>query len=862
MSKKTSLQRAAVKHPLPYLLAGTGEQRTLKKVKIQAASNPAPRSTLGDFGLAVQVLASSEFPEAVLVLPYDQGRLSGIDPASIRIFRWNERERTLQPIWRSGVNVAFNFVWTKIHRAGKYVAIGLPRDRLLREALRTMARERRLAGDVSPAKTQQFMKDALRLFMEAPEETVEELREFVARLEVQTGLPGVSLDQAQHREGGHIAAYPLPGEVTLKELRQRLQKLDAPQSGLPEETLFYPPDLDGGNDPPWPLPPEREPWNGVEDWRSLRKLDIWRFLDLEWLFPWLFSKNWWMYQHDDRHTGHASGASSIQSTNVSTMIEQPSVAVDGLVITKPSIVNGKIYIGSGRYAGGPGGTLHKIDLATGTVEGRFPTSGSAFYSWYQGIGGSPAVVGDKVYFTGVHGVVYCVDVSTMTPTPPHPSAVWATDLSALDQAKNQPVNNPNADCWSGPLVVNGKVYIGCGEGESASTYGFIYCLDATDGHVLWLFCTSKFSGAADNNPNTIPSAVAAPWAAGAGFNVVPNPPETGSAVWSSCAYDYKSNRIFVGTGNSQYPHTAQPDEFYGSGLIALDADTGQFKGFFQPSPDDSYWPGDSDIDVPGSPTVFTLAGQRVVAFGSKNGSFFVLDANTLAPVARRQLLPKTGGSGLPGDRGTGIPSVVPTGGTGENRYGVMGTPAVHSGLGRLFVGIGGYNGMALDAGAGIDQTRTPFLRALDWGTLVDAWPTALGADGVARYTTTKPPMYMSLEVGLTSPAVVNDVVFVSTNKTGLYALDATTGVCLWSASGLPAGQFALGPAIYGNYVVMGAGSTIRIYKLRGFRLWPPWLDPWWRFKWPWPPPPPEPRPPIGPWPWPGPDPSPERGANR
>jgi hypothetical protein len=26
----------------------------------------------------------------------------------------------------------------------------------------------------------------------------------------------------------------------------------------------------------------------------------------------------------------------------------------------------------------------------------------------------------------------------------------------------------------------------------------------------------------------------------------------------------------------------------------------------------------------------------------------------------------------------------------------------------------GYNGMALDAGAGIDQTRTPFLRALRW----------------------------------------------------------------------------------------------------------------------------------------------------
>ena len=50
----------------------------------------------------------------------------------------------------------------------------------------------------------------------------------------------------------------------------------------------------------------------------------------------------------------------------------------------------------------------------------------------------------------------------------------------------------------------------------------------------------------------------------------------------SCAYDSVLNRIYVGTSNSQYPHTAQPDELYGSGLLSLDAGTGQFRGFFQP----------------------------------------------------------------------------------------------------------------------------------------------------------------------------------------------------------------------------------------------------------------------------------------
>lgn len=177
----------------------------------------------------------------------------------------------------------------------------------------------------------------------------------------------------------------------------------------------------------------------------------------------------------------------------------------------------------------------------------------------------------------------------------------------------------------------------------------------------------------------------------------------------------------MGTGNSQYDEPAPgfgadlPDEWYGSGLISLDADTGEFRGFFQPNPDDNYWPGDIDVDVPGAPTIFTRRGQRIVSFGSKNGSFFLLDPDTLAPLARRQLLPRAGGSGLPDDRGTPIYSVAPTEGptlpperppVGENKWGVMGTPAVHPALGRLFVGLGGYVGIG-------DQDKTPFLRALD-----------------------------------------------------------------------------------------------------------------------------------------------------
>ena len=793
------------------------ENNNNNRLEVKITNNPLPNATLGDIGLAFEVVSETkEFPLSVVIQPLSLDKAPGIDLSTIRIFKWIKESDSLEAIWNSGINLDLRHIWAKITTPGIYVPIGLPRDMLLRNALSIMARERRfLDKNNDPERMKGFTQNALRIFLEAPEDELYELREFITRLEMHTGTGNVPRYELRMREGGHLLAFPLPHDESIKEFRERVNRLQIHENGLPEENLFYSPETLRNDEPPWNLATAFA-WNGLKDWRDLNRLRIWKYVDISKFIPWLFSRNWWMYQHDPRHTGTASGFSNITSTSVGWMYQRHVVPVDGPVITKPSIVDGKIYVGSGKQ-GGSGGTLFKIDLATGVVEHSFPTTGMAFYSWYSGIGGSPAVVGNRVYFTGVHGRIYCIDANTFAP-------IWSTDLKNPDPAHNQPINNAQADSWSGPLVVNGKVYVGSGEGESPPTYGFVFCLDALTGNVIWCFCTCKFTAGADNQPNHIPAAAAISdplpaWATAAGFVIQSNPPETGCAVWSSCAYDAVNNRIYVGTGNSKYPHTAQPDEMYGSGLISLDANTGEFRGFFQPTPDDSYWPGDSDIDVPGSPTVFTLGGQRVVAFGSKNGSFFILNANTLVSIARRQMLPRMGGTGVPGDMGTAIESVVPTGGTGENMYGIMGTPAIHTGLGRIFVGIGGYDGMALDPGApGIDQTRTPFLRAVNWNDLHDAWPTALGSDGVIRYTLTKPPMYLTTEVGLSSPAVVNDVVFVSTNKSGLYALDASDGHCLWSASGLPSGQFALGPAIYGDYVVMGAGNNVYVYKL-GPRLW-------------------------------------------
>jgi hypothetical protein len=78
------------------------------------------------------------------------------------------------------------------------------------------------------------------------------------------------------------------------------------------------------------------------------------------------------------------------------------------------------------------------------------------------------------------------------------------------------------------------------------------------------------------------------------------------------------------------------------------------------------------------------------------------------------------------------------------------------------------------------------------------------------------------------PAVVNDVVFMTTTQINVYAFAVADGKLLWQdqigseTGGYNGGYgYCLGPAVWGDYVVAGAlvygreGGVLRIYKLPG-----------------------------------------------
>jgi outer membrane protein assembly factor BamB len=582
---------------------------------------------------------------------------------------------------------------------------------------------------------------------------------------------------------------------------------------------------------------------------------------------------WWMYHGDPEHTGYVSD-SDLNSTNVNNTGTSPSsfttlftLSLDGPVLSVPAVTDGFVYVGlanSQVAQGGNGGALHKIDIQTGNIVKTFnwdlgndaPDAHS-----FAGMGCTPAVINGRIYFGAFNGKFYCLDQETL-------NLIWVTDLRNADPAHNQPITNiagvaggaPPPVVWSSPVVsADGtSLYVGCGEGENDQLFSFVFCLDTATGNVNWIYCTNQYLAGQPNQPNVLP-------ANAVGISPLPPPYTTsdtgpiimGCSVWGAIAYDSELNRLYCSTGN-QAPEPAAPPELpspgYSNGILSLDAASGEFRAFFQVPAESNYRESDFDIDVGGSTVLVKLNPgqpneQKAVCFGCKNGSFFVLDADTLAHLNRQQLLPyMNDGTWVPtvdahpSDQNAINPSVSndeSNATQGENFSGVFNTPAFYPGSAdqtispRFFIGMGGPN--YHNASPGIDFNSTPFMRAIDAATLANCWP--MDQSDPAHYSNTsfldpnintEVGMYTTAgECGLSSPAVVNDVVFCTTSKIAIYAFDVRDGRFLWyddlgmQTDGYNGGYgYSLGPAIWKNYVVAGAlvfgregGGVLKIYGL-------------------------------------------------
>jgi alcohol dehydrogenase (cytochrome c) len=188
-----------------------------------------------------------------------------------------------------------------------------------------------------------------------------------------------------------------------------------------------------------------------------------------------------------------------------------------------------------------------------------------------------------------------------------------------------------------PLAVNGKIITGEGGGEYG-VRGFIVALDAATGRELWRFYTVPAPGQPGGDT----------W-----------PGKTylhgGAAPWMTGSYDPSTNLLYWGTSNpSAWLWLEHPGKnLYTDSILALDADSGKLRWYFQQTPNDPW-----DYDATATPVLVdaTVRGRprKLLYQAGRNGWFYVLDRTNGALVSMTQYTKATSVLGYDSKRRIGI----------------------------------------------------------------------------------------------------------------------------------------------------------------------------------------------------------------
>ena len=171
-----------------------------------------------------------------------------------------------------------------------------------------------------------------------------------------------------------------------------------------------------------------------------------------------------MFRGDAAHSGVFAGEGPRQFHGVKWKF-----ATGGRVVASPVIDAGVIYVGS------EDGSIYAIDAATGAQRWRRPTGGP--------VSASPAIDRGLVYVGSADGRFYALSASTGAPQ-------WKFATSGERHfaakglhgwpPKSQTTSDPFDMYLSSPVVANGSVYFGSGDGN-------VYALDAATGELRWKF---------------------------------------------------------------------------------------------------------------------------------------------------------------------------------------------------------------------------------------------------------------------------------------------------------------------------------------------------------------------------------------
>jgi len=384
-----------------------------------------------------------------------------------------------------------------------------------------------------------------------------------------------------------------------------------------------------------------------------------------------------------------------------------------------------------------------------------------------------ALLGDKVFLATLDAHVEALDAKTG-------NVIW--DVKAADYR----------DGYSftlAPLAIKDKIIVGSSGGDFGAR-GFIDAYEAENGKRAWR------------------------------FNTVPAPGEPGSETWAGSSwktgggpgwltgtYDPELNLIYWGTGNpgpALYGNERKGDNLFSNCVVALDADSGKLKWYFQFTPHDVHdWdaiqiPLLLNLDVNGAP-------RKLLADANRNGFFYALDRTNGQFLLAKPFAHVTWAAGIKAD---GRPALIPEKRpTPEGNYvcpGAWGgtnwmSPSYSPQTGFFYVAVREQcdvftaSPRTYKEGAGYfgsTASPAPKRREKDWGALRALDPLTGEIKWEFRY-------YSAPFGGALSTA--GRLVFAGDMEGYLIALDAKTGQELW--------HFQTGSAIYSTAITYALNGT-------------------------------------------------------
>jgi len=402
-------------------------------------------------------------------------------------------------------------------------------------------------------------------------------------------------------------------------------------------------------------------------------------------------------------------------------------------------------------------------------------------------------------------------------------------LIAIDAKNGKPLWNTRvAKAESGyalthaPLVVKDKVIVGTAGGEYGIR-GFIAGYDIHTGKEVWRFNTIPGPGEPGNETWGGDS-----WKTG------------GGSVWVTGSYDAATNLTYWGIGNPgpDWNGDSRPgDNLYTDSVVALDADTGKLKWYYQFSPHDEF-----DYDAVQVPVLADMAWtgkdgvkqpRKVMMWANRNGLFYVLDRTSGEfllgkPFVEVNWMNGFDEKGRPMRVSGKVPSpegtlIFPGNQGGTNWYSPSYSP--HTGL--FYIPTwAGYSSIyvkgkdddyaeGLRYAGGFPRSAVPFGRGTQNFRKDDEGYGAIRAvDPATGERKWEFKMSDVTDAGILTTA--SDLLFSGGREGYFYALDARTGAPLWKAN--VGGTVASGTMTYSvngrQYVSVAAGNSLFTFALK------------------------------------------------